>query len=53
MTVRRITTQAKAEEKAAEKKNQKDNKGKVWQNLSTQEHWDIVEADLRARGVIE
>ncbi|MBW1672073.1 MAG: hypothetical protein JRJ45_00255 [Deltaproteobacteria bacterium] len=53
MTVTRVVTQEFAEKKAAEKKNKKDNKGKVWQNLSTNEQMGIIEADLRARGVIE
>ena len=53
MVLKSIVTREQATKNAEKRKAKKDNKGKVWQNLSTSEQWDIVEADLRSRGVIE
>lgn len=53
MTVRSIIPREQATHNAEKTKNKKDNKGKVWQNLSTNEQMTIIENDLRARGVID
>jgi len=53
MVFKSIITREQATKNAEKRKAKKDNKGKVWQNLSTNEKWDIIELDLRSRGIID
>ena len=53
MTLKRLADPKVVQMKVETKKQRKENKGKDWQNLSTSEKWDIVEGDLRARGLID
>ena len=53
MGFKKLVSDKVVQVKTETKKERDKNKGKDWQQLSTSEKWEIVEGDLRARGIIE